>query len=203
MQTTTKTFEESYTQLEPASNFEQLTIFKCDPDEFKKFFEEELEEASMSEEEPVCKITISPMDIAIAKNQELNTENKTLDIAPINLEKTLDLLLENMSLLVSHITLAGIDHTSITIQDNETLLDNTEIIIERYDTAPGEFNIEIKACSKLQALLINQKESLLERMAYTMPTIKINRMDISSHASKDYIGDSKQKKVVRGEKTKK
>lgn len=204
MQTTNKTFEEPVIQPQERSHFEDLTIFKCDPDEFKKFLqEEELQEDVLAQKEQPLQIIPSLMHLATTKSPLLAVDATLKTLAPINLEKTLDVLLENMVLLISHICLAGIDQTSITIQDQGSLIDNTEIIIERYDTAPGEFNIEIKACSKLQGLLINQKEILLERMALSMPEIKIKRLELSHHGSQDYIGSSKQKKVVRGEKTKK
>jgi hypothetical protein len=200
MQATTKPLDELNSDI-PLS-FEELTIFKCDPDEFKKFLNHEDCEDDVCDDVVITAPLMSPMQIA---NPQMLITEATCKIetkSPLNLEKTLDLLLENITLLISHIHISGIDQTSIVINESGALIDETEIVIEHYDTAPGVFNIEIKACSKLQALLINQKESLCERIACFAPDIKINRLDISSRNPKDYIGDSKQKKVVMGERTK-
>lgn len=198
MQATTRQLDTPHK--EPSSPFEELSIFKQDPDEFKKILEQDLDEKFCPKKDQVIDLCLSPLQIFSPPLNTENLENIKLE-AVINLEKTLDLLLENISLLISHIHLSGVDQTSILIQQEGMLIDQTEIVIEHYDTAPGVFNIEIKACSKLQALLINQKGHLFERIEAIAPEIKINRFDISNSDSKEYISNTKQKKVVMGDKT--
>lgn len=190
MQATTKQVHE--TDLKVPNSFQDLSIFKCDPDEFKRFLNQEDE--SEKEVEDVHLPPLTFLQIASPANSNVTSPEKIKECSGINLEKTLDILLENISLLISHIKISGVDQTSIIIHQEGMLIDNTEIIIEHFDTAPGMLNIEIKACSKLQPLLINQNKSLNERIEAVAPEIKINRLAISHRDSKDYISNTKQKK---------
>lgn len=187
------------TALEVSINpLEDLTIFKLDPDEFKKFFSEDEEKEQDIQSLPQLLNPIQILPLVQTSVSEASGSISTLQ--PINLEKTLDVLLENMTLLISHIKLTGIEQTSIVIHQEGSILDMTEVVVESYDTAPGALNIEIKSCSKLQALLIHQKQSLFERIEAVAPEVKIHRLDISSIDSKDYISGTKQKKVMMGDK---
>lgn len=197
MQATTKQVLE--TNLKVPNSFEDLSIFKCDPDEFKKFMLQEDDKEQDLDDVSTPPLTF--LQLASPLNSNVTSNEKIQECSGINLEKTLDVLLENISLLISHIKIAGVEQTSIIIHEEGMLLDNTEIIIEHFDTAPGMLNIEIKACSKLQPLLINQNKSLFERIEAIAPEIKINRIAISHRDSKDYISNTKQKKVVMGDKT--
>lgn len=197
MQATTKQVHE--TDLKVPNSFEDLSIFKCDPDEFKKFLNQEDE--SEQDVEDVKPSPLTFLQVASPISSNVTATEKIQECQGLSLEKTLDILLENISLLISHINVAGVDQTSIIIHQEGMLIDNTEIIIEHFDTAPGMLNIEIKACSKLQPLLINQNKSLYERIEAIAPEIKINRLAISHRDSKDYISNTKQKKVVMGDKT--
>jgi hypothetical protein len=90
-------------------------------------------------------------------------------------------IISHLGLLTHEMTTQGVSETQLVISSESSLLDGVKIHVKQFDTAPGEINIEIIACSKLEALLHSHDRSLMTQLHCQMPEIKINRFEINGH----------------------
>ena len=195
MQATSKVFDEASEKVVTLTD--TLLVQDVDPDQFKQFMYQEQEE--LDDKELIDAPVISPMQLVQPK-PFLHTILKAEALDAVKSSAgVLDAIFEHISCLVTHIKTHGVETTSVVIHDENSLLDLTEIIVECFDTAPGVFNIEIKTCSKLQELLIKQQHTLCLRAESSCQSFKIQRLDVSTYNTKDYISGTKLKKVTMNE----
>ena len=170
-------------------------------DEFKKLLiAQEDEEKKRSEKaQPLP----TPMDLFSMKSINLTLSSgseKTESISQIvPSQEVLAIISEKIGFLSQTLHESGVMETSLMITSPDSLLDQVEITLKNSDTAITCYNIEIKSCDKLCALLQSQTEALLTALAGMAHPMSVNCLALNGRLQKipDSKLDKEQFKKVR------
>lgn len=121
-----------------------------------------------------------PIELALCESGEVVLEKIEPTVSISILEQACELIEAHASLLI-HQYHNGIQTTSLTVASSNPLLDGAVIELMHYDTANGQFHIQLNVTQACETQLLNNQPQL-SKLFHSLNHVHVNRLEINGRS---------------------